>query len=92
MVAQIIRDMVIGNMGLRGVYHLSADPISKFDLLSLLAEIYGKRLDIVPDETVDIDRSLNSDRFRHATGYAPLSWPELLELMHQDYRQHIQSK
>ena len=91
-VAQIIRDLVIGNMGLRGVYHLSAHPISKFDLLSLLAEIYGKRLDIVPDETVDIDRSLNSDRFRHATGYAPLSWPELLELMHQDYRQHIQSK
>ncbi|MCA0978726.1 SDR family oxidoreductase [Qipengyuania flava] len=91
-VAQIIRDLVIGNSGLRGVYHLSADPISKFDLLSLLADIYGKQVDIVPDETVDIDRSLNSDRFRQATGYEPLSWPKLLKLMHRDHEQQIQAQ
>jgi dTDP-4-dehydrorhamnose reductase len=36
----------------------------------------------VPDDTVVIDRSLNADRFRAATGYAPPGWPELVNSMY----------
>ena len=43
-VAKLIRDYVIPNPGLRGLYHVSADPINKFDLLRLVAKVYRKRL------------------------------------------------
>lgn len=81
-VARVIRDYVIPNPELSGLYHLSAAPINKFDLLTLLARSYGKSIDIYEDEKLVIDRSLNSARFRQATGYEPKSWPELISLMH----------
>lgn len=89
-VASVLRDFVIPNPQLRGLYHLSADPISKFDLLTLVANTYGKKIKIVPDEQVVIDRSLNSDRFRSATGFAPKPWPQLLEEMYRDHQSAFQ--
>lgn len=80
--AQIIRNIVIPRTDLFGVYHVAAEPISKFDLLRLVAEVYGKEIDIVPDDHIVSDRSLNSDRFRAATGYVAPDWPELITVMH----------
>jgi dTDP-4-dehydrorhamnose reductase len=48
----------------------------------MIADAYDKAIDIVPDEKLIIDRSLNADRFRKATGYVAPGWPELIELMH----------
>lgn len=81
-VARVIRDYVIPHPELHGLYHLSAAPINKFDLLTLVAATYGKSIDINVDEQLVIDRSLNSTRFRQVTGYEPKSWPELISLMH----------
>ncbi|HEY8608902.1 MAG TPA: SDR family oxidoreductase [Noviherbaspirillum sp.] len=81
-IARIIRDHVIPNPALRGVYHVSAEPINKFDLLSLVAETYGKEIRIVPDDGLVIDRSLDSSRFRQATGFQPAPWPALVKTMH----------
>lgn len=80
--AQIIRDIVIPDKSLQGLYHVSGHTISKYDLLKLIADIYGKSIAIIKDEKFIIDRSLNSDRFQAATGYTPLDWPELIQLMH----------
>lgn len=85
-IARIIRNFVIPNPHLHGLYHLSADPINKFDLLSLVAKIYGKRIDIIPDENYVIDRSLNSDRLRRLTGFMPYSWDVMVNKMH-DFHQ-----
>ena len=82
-VARVIRDYVIPNPGLSGLYHLSAAPINKFDLLTLVAATYGKSIDINIDEQLVIDRSLDSSRFRQITGYEPKSWPELVNFMHE---------
>jgi len=81
--AQIIRDIVIPEKELSGVYHVAAQPISKYDLLKLIADIYGKKIDIIPSDQLVIDRSLNADRFHNATGYVVPRWPELIELMHK---------
>lgn len=81
--AKVIRDYVIPNPGLHGIYHVSSDPISKFDLLTLIATVYGRKIKIAPDEQVCIDRSLVSKRFRDATGYQPSNWTELLNEMHK---------
>jgi dTDP-4-dehydrorhamnose reductase len=82
-IARLIRDYVIPHPELHGLYHVSAEPINKFDLLTLVAKQYGKSIDILPDETFAIDRSLDSTRFRAATGFRPAPWPELVRLMHE---------
>ena len=82
-IARIIRDYVIPNPELHGIFHLSAEPINKFDLLTLVAEVYGKSIEIVSDDKLVIDRSLDSTRFRQATGFSPEPWPELIRRMHE---------
>lgn len=80
--AQVVRDVVIPHTELSGLYHVAAKPINKFELLQLIAEVYGKTIDIVRDNQLVIDRSLNSTRFELATGYVAPEWPELIKLMH----------
>ena len=80
--ARVIRDVVIPHPELHGVYHVAAKPISKYDLLNLVAMAYGKQIDIVPDEKLVIDRSLNGERFRNATGYVAPDWEEMIKMMH----------
>jgi dTDP-4-dehydrorhamnose reductase len=80
--AQIIRDVVIPHDELTGLYHVAAKPINKFELLGLIAKSYQKNIEIIEDNSFKIDRSLNSDRFRLATGYEAPNWPELIDLMH----------
>ena len=80
--AQIIRDVVIPHPELTGLYHVAAKPINKFELLELIADVYGKEIDIVRDDELAIDRSLDARRFQLATGYVAPDWPELIKLMH----------
>jgi len=80
--AQIIRDVVIPRPELHGLYHVAARPISKYDLLKLVADIYGKQIDIVPDGKLQIDRSLNGARFREAADYEAPQWDEMIKLMY----------
>lgn len=80
-IARIIRDYVLPNPSLTGVYHVSAEPIDKYELLSLVAKVYGKEIEIIQDDDFIIDRSLDSSRFRTATGFMPSSWPDLIRSM-----------
>lgn len=81
--AHIVRDVVLPQPELHGLYHVAAQPINKFDLLKLVAKTYGKNIDIIPDETLVIDRSLNASRFKAATGYVPPEWPILIQRMYE---------
>jgi dTDP-4-dehydrorhamnose reductase len=80
--AQVIRDVVIPHGELSGLYHIAAKPIAKFELLKLIADVYGKNIDIVREDNLTIDRSLDATRFKLATGYVAPEWPELIKLMH----------
>jgi len=80
--ARIVRDVVIPNKELSGLFHVSAEPIAKYDLLQLIAGVYGKAIDIIPDDTLCIDRSLDSSRFHAATGYISPGWDEIINVMH----------
>ena len=83
--ARIIRDYVLPNPELNGVYHVSSEPISKYDLLHLVAARYGKEIEIEPYDDFLQDRSLDSTIFREKTGYRPPSWDKLVEMMHSDF-------
>ncbi len=79
--ARIVRDHVLPHPELHGLYHVSASPIDKFTLLSTVAQAYDHAIPITPDASLVIDRSLDSTRFRQATGYEPPSWSELVHRM-----------
>lgn len=81
--ARVIRDYLLPRPKMRGLYHVSAAPITKYDLLTLVAEVYGKQIEIIADDRLKINRSLNSDRFRRETGYSPAGWPELIKFMNR---------
>lgn len=80
-VADILRDYILPNPALSGMVHLSAAPINKYELLTLLKAAFHKEIDIVPDTRVAVDRSLNSARFRAATQFEPLTWPQMIASM-----------
>jgi dTDP-4-dehydrorhamnose reductase len=82
--AEVIRDVVIPNVSLEGLYHVGSDAIDKETLLRLIARVYRKQVEIEIDDQVAINRSLNSQRFATATGYRPPSWPAMIEAMYQD--------
>ncbi|MCE9659488.1 MAG: SDR family oxidoreductase [Burkholderiales bacterium] len=81
--ARVIHDLVLPRPELHGLYHVSAAPIAKYELLRLVAQTYGLDRQIERDESVVIDRSLDSTRFRDLTGYSPPPWPELVRAMHE---------
>lgn len=84
-IAKLLAEKIIGNDSLKGIYHLSGEPIDKCTLISLVSEIYGKSIKINKSATLIIDRSLDSTRLREATGFIPPTWYELIKFMFNDY-------
>lgn len=82
--AGIILDVLERHHGLEGLYHVSAAPIDKLSLLDLLDAAFAARVTLVPRDTPRIDRSLDSTRFRAATGYVPPSWDAMVARMAAD--------
>ncbi|MFS8137097.1 MAG: dTDP-4-dehydrorhamnose reductase family protein [Thermomonas sp.] len=80
--ARVVRDFVLPRPELRGLYHVAAAPIDKFSLLTMVAQVYGKKIEIVPDHDFVIDRSLNGERFKAASSYVAPPWQVLIERMH----------
>ena len=81
--ARIIDMYILPNKDIKGIIHLSADPISKYDLLNIIANQYNKIIRIEPNEDIKIDRSLNSDHFKNLTGYKSDPWPLLVKSMEE---------
>ena len=82
--AEIVGDIVASEPNLSGLYHVSAEPIDKYSLLCLFRETYKIPVEIQPCADIRIDRSLDSSRFRSATGFVPPSWPKMIASMSAD--------
>jgi len=80
LVASIIQD----HPGLNGLYQVASDPISKYDLLCLLREVYQLDVLIEPDDLEVSDRSMKCDRLREAIAYKCPAWPVLAHQLAQD--------
>lgn len=84
--SRVIAMLLERHPGVSGLYHLSSNAISKHDLLVGLRDRLGRAIDIVPDDSVRIDRSLDSSRFRAQFSYVPPSWDEMLGELADDIR------
>jgi dTDP-4-dehydrorhamnose reductase len=82
--ADIIADLIVNYKEMHGLYHVSSQPIGKFDLLKLLKKAYKIEIEIEPFEEFEIDRSLDSTKFRRETNFQPMGWEEMIEKMAND--------
>jgi len=82
--ARVLADVPVRFPDLSGMWHVSAAPITKLDLLVLLNDAFRLGTRIEPDSSFECDRSLDSSRFRRVTGYAPPTWDEMVADMAQD--------
>lgn len=82
--SEIIASVISDHPQLEGVWHIAAEPINKFDLLTLVKKTAKLDIEIEPDEKFSCDRSLNAERFRSATGFIPPSWSDMISQLFQD--------
>lgn len=80
--AKILAEVILPNFDLEGLYQVSSTPISKYELLRLIAHVYNKEIEIVPDSLVQEDKRLSCAKFEAQSGYKVRSWPEMIEDMH----------
>ncbi len=86
-IGKVLEKIIFPNLHLSGLFHLSVDPINKYDLLNLVAIEYKKNIKILEDSEIIIDRSLDSSKFKALTGYNPPSWQELIKELNDYYNE-----
>jgi len=90
-IARFLHDYVLGD-SLSGLYNLSAAPIDKFTLLSIIKEQYQVKTDIDECKLLKVDKSLNSSKLHSETGFSPLPWKELIAEMFGEYNEYFRGK
>jgi dTDP-4-dehydrorhamnose reductase len=83
--ANLLAGKIIPDKRLAGLYQISVNPISKYDLLKIIARNYRKKITIKPDSKIVINRSLNSDRLKKRINYSQPDWENLIYSMHKDF-------
>ncbi len=82
--AALLLRVLTEHEALQGLYHVSADAIDKHSLLHLLNDAFHGNVRITGRDELRIDRSLDSTRFRAATGLIPAPWPAMIAAMAAD--------
>lgn len=82
--ADLVGDLISTFPELSGLWHVSSDPISKYELLKMINHIYNLGITIERDEEFFCDRRLDSSRFRARIGFCPQSWDHMIADMHDD--------
>lgn len=82
--AAVLIEILTEHSELEGLWHVSAEPIDKDRLLRMLRDAYEVEIEIEADDSVVIDRSLDSGRFRGATGWQPPGWQQMIDQMAAD--------
>lgn len=81
----LFKNIILKNRFYSGVYHLSSRPIDKYTLLKKISKLYKKEIIIQKDNSVVIDRTLNSKKLKKIIGYKTKSWDNMLKEMKNIY-------
>jgi dTDP-4-dehydrorhamnose reductase len=76
--SRTIAEVIESGDELNGTWHVGAAAITKHDLLVRLRDALGIDVEVVPDESVVIDRTLDSSRFRGAAAWSPPTWDQMV--------------
>ncbi len=78
--ARLIEFIISEKTDLSGLWHVSSQSISKLQLLLMLSDkLDRKDITIKQDDSFKCDRSLDSSRFVHSTGYQAPNWNDMLD-------------
>lgn len=79
--ARIVELVLTAVPTIHGLYHVAAQPISKYDLLTLVRDRLNFPVTIERDVTFECDRSLDASRFHQDTRYSPPAWEVMIDDM-----------
>lgn len=75
--ADCVARLIDDHRDLHGLYQVASPAIDKHALLGLFAEAFATGTEVVADDAVAIDRSLDGGRFAAATGIQAPSWEQM---------------
>lgn len=87
--AGIIANIIREHQNLCGLYHVSSEPISKFELLTLIKKAMRLNIKIEEYPHFHCDRSLDSTLYRKVAGFTPPSWEKMVDELAQDAGQYL---
>lgn len=76
--ARVIGEILREHPSLTGLYQVSSEPISKYDLLQALNEALDLGCEVEQVDEPFVNRALDSSRFRRETGIEAPSWTEMI--------------
>lgn len=82
--ADVVADLIQNHLNLSGVYQVTGQTISKFELLSLIRDAFKLDIVILPDPSFRCDRSMVGEKFERATGHSCPPWPDLIDQLASD--------
>lgn len=77
-IGRLIMKTITERPDMTGLWHVSSDPVSKLDLLTMIKDAWGLNVTIEPYDDALCDRSLDSSRFFSETGFARPSWESMI--------------
>jgi dTDP-4-dehydrorhamnose reductase len=83
--ARILYEYILPNKSLKGLYQIASTPISKFNLLKLVALAYKKDLEIIENNTIVESKILSGNKFMKDTGYSVPDWETLIYQMYNSF-------
>jgi dTDP-4-dehydrorhamnose reductase len=81
---RVVVDVIERHPELSGLFHVTTDPISKYELLRLLAAAYQLEIQIDPDDEVVCHRNLDGSKFAALTGFRAPPWSAIVAEMAAD--------
>ena len=76
--SRIIHRLITQYPKAQGLYHVSSVPISKYDLLCLIRDKLDLDIEVVSDNSVVVDRSLDAKLFQQTFNYLPPTWEAMI--------------
>jgi dTDP-4-dehydrorhamnose reductase len=82
--AKIIQYILKNKINLSGIYNISSEPISKYDLLVKLSEAFNLNVEIEKNKYNKSNKVLISKKFTEITGMCPPNWDDLISEFKDD--------
>ena len=77
--AKVVENIILYHSDLKGLFHISSTPISKYEFLKKISFQFSKKINIVPDVNFKINRSLDSSLFSKKTGIKISDWDVMIK-------------
>lgn len=82
--AELVGDLIARHPALNGLYHVSSEAVSKYELLLMMKEAYKLEVEIEPEDGFEMRRDLDGRRFAAAAGFVCPPWRGMMAEMAAD--------